>query len=115
MATRAGMSLTAQSRSSASTNFTRWRLGPTAMSRSGTSGTIHSDKGRSHGRARSPAVGARSRNSGAHMPQPMARYSHTSADALAGFRVEQVHHAVGLLAQPHGVGGLGGRSRTPPR
>src|SRR6187402_654041 len=64
-AMRGGNSLSAHSAPSHWTNFTRCLLGPTAMSRNGTSGTSHSASGRSHGRPRSPGDGVRSRSSGA--------------------------------------------------
>ena len=38
-----------------------------------------------------------------------------SVDALARARAEQVHHAVGVPAQPHRVGQPGRRARIAPR
>jgi hypothetical protein len=63
-AIRGGRSFNAHRRSSASTNLTRCRLGPTAMSRSATSGIIQSESGLSHGSDKRSGVGARSRISG---------------------------------------------------
>src|SRR5882757_5562814 len=73
------------------------------MSRNGTSGTIQSDNGRSHGSVRRPGVGARSRNSGTLMLDRSSR-AQSSVEPLAGLRVEQVHNAFGSPVQPDGVG-----------
>src|SRR3954447_8939665 len=87
------------------------------MSRSGTSGTFHSDNGRSHGKPRSPGFGVRSRNSvisrvASLLPSGARAWS---VDALASVRMEQVDHAFGMPAQPHRVSQLGGRARVAPR
>ena len=64
-AMRGGNSLSAHNCPSASTNLTRCRLGPTAISRSATCGAAQSRSGRSQGSTSSPGQVARSRNSGA--------------------------------------------------
>src|SRR5450759_3359659 len=62
-AIRGGSSLSAHSPPSDSTNRTRCRLGPTAMSRSGTSVASQSASRSAHGRPNSPGVGTRNRMS----------------------------------------------------
>src|SRR6266540_3653295 len=63
-AVRNGSSLRAYNLPSASTNFTRCRLGPTGMSRIATSAGLHSASGSSQGSARSSAPAARIRTLG---------------------------------------------------